>query len=319
MKNKGYKQQYKKDNKLFVSLKLFINLTLYIIIFTSNLGNLSAQNPYENMNVNYSKSEIANKFINTGYSNGLNSQLYIDMIKRHDQYQHEFARWRELFARHAKKMAQLIKTYPGSENFSEYQLIKIFSSHDTFFNKEKYNDVFAPWTNRWTGQWSNGTQQYHIWEPTIKIDGRMIQPVTLSEKSFISRDHVGKMVKSGNTDIAINVFSRKGGITGWVSKHQHGRYELPHIGYQINNTTLLWITQIKEPGKLSISDDRWFVFLETVNKSANPTEYSIYGQPVIINKTPVLELGQKGKHHGIYYSMGSSRIAIASGNLDFLD
>ncbi|MHC4266621.1 MAG: hypothetical protein ACYSUK_11940, partial [Planctomycetota bacterium] len=156
--------------------------------------------------------------------------------------------------------------------------------------------------NRWTGEWSNGAPQYHIWEPTQKIDNRMIQPVTLSERFFVERQHVDKTMKSGATDIAINVFSRESGITGWVSKHQGGRYELPHIGYLINETTLLWITQIKEAGKLDASDNCWFVFLESVNRSENQTEYRIYGQPIVINDVPALEPDQWDMHYGVYYA-----------------
>jgi hypothetical protein len=231
-----------------------------------------------------------------------NWQPYKDMIEMHDQYQSEFSRWRELFARNSTIMAQLIKTFPGNENFDEKQLSQIISSPDMLNKYEKYHDVFKPWTNRWTGEWSNGAPQYHIWEPTQNIDNRMIQPVTLSERFFVERQHVDKTMKSNETDIAINVFNQEAGITGWVSKHQDGRYELPHIGYLINETTLLWITQIKEPGKLDVSDDRWFVFLESVNSSENPTEYRIYGQPVIINDVPALEPDQLDMHYGVYYA-----------------
>jgi hypothetical protein len=255
--------------------------------------------------------------INSENFNKSNWQPYEEMIDVHDQYQEEFARWRKLFATHAKKVAGLIKAFPGSANINETRLTKIIASYEDHPDLDKTGDVFAPWTNRWSGEWSNGTQQYHIWEPTIMFGDKMIQPVTLSENMFINRYSVSKMAENGKTDIAINVFSRKYGITGWVSKHQHGRYELPHIGYLINETTLLWITQIKEPGNLANNGNRWFIFLETVNGRENPTGYHIYGQPVIINDELIVETGQRDKHHGIYYADGSHKNFIVAANQNF--
>jgi hypothetical protein len=301
MKNNYHNQQSKRSNRFFISV------IFYVAFIVVNMINPNSR----------AQDETYIQPIISRYYNESNWQPYKEMIEMHDRYQEEFEHWRKLFATHAKKVARLIKTFPGSANINETRLSKIIALYKHHPDMDKTSDVFAPWTNRWSGEWSNGTQQYHIWEPTIMFGDMMIQPVTISENTFINSYSVSKMVEDGKTDIAINVLSRKYGITGWVSKYQHGRYELPHIGYLINETTLLWITQIKEPGNLANNDNRWFIFLETVNSRENPTGYHIYGQPVIINDEPIVEAGQRDKHHGIYYADGSSNNFIAAANLDF--
>jgi hypothetical protein len=292
MKNRNQTQQSKKRYRYIIQLQFLVIVFIHFAFIVANFTTINSG----------VKNRANSQSISSGFYNESNWQPYEEIIEMHDQYQEQFDRWRKLFATHTKKVTRLIKTFPGSENISESRLSDIIASYKINPDLDKAGDIFAPWVNRWSGEWSNGTQQYHIWEPTIILGDRMIQPVTLSENTFINSDSVSKMVDEGKTDIAINVFSRQSGITGWVSKYQHGRYELPHIGYLINEKTLLWITQIKEPGNLTKDDNRWFVFLETVNNRENPTEYHIYGQPVIISDEPIAEAAQRDKHHGIYYA-----------------
>lgn len=244
---------------------------------------------------------------------------FIRMIEIHDQYLPELAGWRRLFARHAKELARLLKTLPGGEHLQEEYLGQVFSNAETNYDSLANKDVFAPWVNRWSGEWSNGMQQYHIWDSTYVINGRMVQPVTLSKSQFVNYDSLDEMLRIRQVDIAINVVSPRYGITGWVSKTRNGQLELPHIGYWVNDTTLIWICQIKEPGKLFARDPRWFIFLETVNTSANPAEYRIYGQPVVIKETFSVETGQRGKHCGVYYSHPAkgSQLSLVNGNYKF--
>jgi hypothetical protein len=244
---------------------------------------------------------------------------FIRMIEIHDQYLPELDGWRRLFARHAKELARLLKTFPGGEHLHEEYLHQVFSYPETIYDSLANKDVFAPWVNRWSGEWSNGTRQYHIWDSTYVSNDRIVQAVTLSESQFVNYGCLDEMLRTQEVDIAINVVSPRYGITGWVSKTRNGQLELPHIGYWVNDTTLVWICQIKEPGKLFARDQRWFVFLETVNTSANPAEYRIYGQPVVIKETFTVETGQRGKHCGVYYSHPAkdSQLSFADSNYKF--
>jgi hypothetical protein len=215
------------------------------------------------------------------------------------------ARWQKLFAAHAPELARLLKSFPGGEKLSENALRKIISNPEAFYNSFGEKDVFAPWTNRWTGIWSNGKMQYHLWDSTRCVEGRWIQPVTISEVRFAELNRVEGMADCQDADVAINVFSHRYGITGWVSKCQQERVELPHIGYRVNDTTLVWITQEKQPGKLFAPDNRWFVFLERVDRSVQPEAYRIYGQPILMEETVFEEAGQRDKHFATYYAKHS--------------
>ncbi len=227
---------------------------------------------------------------------------FIRMIETHNQYAAEFARWRRLFAGHAAELAHLLKTFPGSENLREDDLRRIIVDSEAKCDSLSQRDVFKPWTNRWSGRWSNGRPQYHIWDSTRFVNGQWIQPVSLSETGFATACRVEEMLQNRRTDVAINVFSRENGITGWVSKRQHGRLELPHIGYLVNDTTLIWICQIKDPENLFAPDSRWFVFLETVQNSSTPAVYKIYGQPFAMTEKFFVDSNEQGKHFGTYHA-----------------
>jgi hypothetical protein len=317
MKDRGDNRQLRNRKESLFKFKVFMALAFHVIYPTEKLANLNAESHSYNLTVNTNKTCACGESPVTANQDWFSYPAFISIIKTHDQYLPELTRWRNLFAQHAKTLARVIKTFPGSENLSQDDLRRIITNQETTLDTLENKDVFAPWTNRWSGVWSNGALQYHIWDSTRVMRGRMIQPVTLSESSFTNYCCVERMAQSGKTDVAINVFSREHGITGWVSKNQRGRVELPHVGYLINDTTLVWLCQIKEPGKLSAPNNRWFIFLETVNTSANPAEYRIYGQPVVIMETVVVESDQRGKHYGTYYSTKLSRAASASGNFDF--
>jgi len=77
---------------------------------------------------------------------------------------------------------------------------------------------------------------------------------------------------------------------------------MPHIGYLVNDTTLVWFSQIKSPDELYTTDQRWFLFLETVNRGTTPKEYQIYGVCLVVEKTGAVTVEHAGKHCGTYRS-----------------
>ncbi len=301
MKHRGDCNLMKRHQHRFNSV-VILAVIFHVIYPILNPLNLNAEDYPGNSTVSITRNQVALEKTIAVNQDWFNSPAFKNMIQTHDQFLPEFTRWRALFARHADTIARLIKTFPNSGNLSEDHLRQIVANPEKMFDSLENKNVFAPWTNRWSGKWSNGAAQYHIWDTTRIINGRMIQPVTLSENSFINACCVERNIRSRNTDIAINLYSRQYGITGWVSKNQHQRIELPHIGYLVNDSTLLWICQIKSPGELSAPGNRWFVFLETVNNSAIPREYHIFGQPVFITETFGVEASEYGMHHGVYYS-----------------
>ena len=164
----------------------------------------------------------------------------------------------------------------------------------------KGTDVFGPWTNHWSGAWSNGTMQYHLWDHARPWHDQWIQPVTQSETHFSDKGRLGAMIRNREVDLAIDVYSHEDGITGWVSKRQHGPVEIPCIGYLLEETTLLWICQPQEPHERFAPTTEWFVFLERCDAASNARRYRIYGHPVRIDGTVTWNAEERGAHRGRY-------------------
>lgn len=232
---------------------------------------------------------------------------FTEILRRHRHFAPEFDRWRQLFARHVTELTRVIKAFPLAHSLDEASLRRVLTDPISSCDSVVGSAVFRPWTNRWTGVWCNGVRQYHIWDSTRSIDGQWIQTVTLSETEFVQRPESEEMQRRGRADVGINVFSREDGITGWVSKVQNGRLEMPHIGYRINDTTLVWICQIKSPEKVFTRSNRWLVFLEITEPASRPPVYRIYGQTVQIDAEGVLTRQRGKSHFGTYYaqSVGS--------------
>jgi hypothetical protein len=106
------------------------------------------------------------------------------VIETHNAYLADLQDWRRLMARHAAELAGLIKSFPGADYLNEEVLQQTFSSSAGVREEVSGDEIFAPWLQRWSGTWSNGTPQYHVWHDTEYRDGQWIQPVTQSEISF---------------------------------------------------------------------------------------------------------------------------------------
>ena len=225
------------------------------------------------------------------------------LIETHNLYLPELKEWRRLIAEHANELARFLKTFPETEYFSEEAIGNAFETQFEFDERLQNMDVFKPWTNRWSGKWSNGKTQYHIWDETRAWNGQWIQPITQSEGEFADKDNLREMMLNNRVELAINGYSCENCITGWVSKRQHGRLEIPCIGYLLSDTTMIWVTQIQKPNGLFTKNTRWFFFLESIDSGSNASQYSIYGQAVVIdNGKVILKSAERGKHFGTYFS-----------------
>ncbi|NIT60847.1 MAG: hypothetical protein GWN00_32965, partial [Aliifodinibius sp.] len=152
------------------------------------------------------------KSIGNRGKNLFHTNAFQEMVIKHNRFLPEFNQWRKLVAEHAPELAHLIKTFPRSEGLSEELLIKKFTASQLDENELSEKAIFDPWINRWSGVWSNGIYQYHIWDSTYFSEGQWIQPVSLSETGFADGDHLKQMSENCCADIGINVYSRNYGI-----------------------------------------------------------------------------------------------------------
>ena len=227
-------------------------------------------------------------------------RLLGDVIHFHNQHLQELENWRRLFAQYADELAHFVKTFPGAEALDEDILRDTFAARTGLREHVAGGEVFQPWAHRWSGMWGNGSSQYHVWDQTQYWNGRWIQAVTQSEAGFTDGSNLEAMFARNQVDLGINVYSPETGITGWVSKRQHERLEVPHIGYLIDTTSIIWICQPQKSNRLFKENKTWFIFLERVIASSNPKKYTIHGQPFVIDVKIQGNFEQIGQHYGNY-------------------
>ncbi len=222
-----------------------------------------------------------------------------DILARHDRFLPELARMRRQAASHAPELARLLAALPGSDGLNAAHIERILAKPEPS-GARGGGVVFEPWAGRWAGSWSNGRQQFHSWGPAMLLEGRWVQPVTLSESEFVEPNCAQDMMALRRSDIAINVNSPQHGITGWVSKVQDGRVEMPHIGYQLNDTTLIWLCQAKYPGReQEPGRGDWLVFLETIVQPQGQAAYRIHGLKFRFGEEGAIQAAPEN-HSGLY-------------------
>lgn len=237
------------------------------------------------------------EFVSQAY---FHDHVFGDVIEMHNQHLAHLEDWRRLFTQHAIELAGFVMTFPGAEALDVDLIREAFASGTGVNGHVLGEEVFKPWTQRWSGMWSNGSSQYHLWDQTQRWEEQWIQAVSQSEVGIVNRGNLEKMLSGNDVDVGINVYTLKTGITGWVSKRQHGKSEWPHIGYVVDATTLIWITQSQDPDHLFQEDAVWFVFLERVDSATDPKHYSVYGHPFVIESGLRWEVEQSGHHCGSY-------------------
>lgn len=217
-----------------------------------------------------------------------------EVRRRHDRYRPELARWRRRLARHAPELARIIAGLPGGDRHSQRRLRSILRD-PAGGAADADRRLFAPWSGRWRGPWANGVMQYHDWRPPRRVGKRWLQTVTIGEAGFVSAAEV-----ADRGDLAISCWSAALGMTGWVSKRLHGVLQLPHLGYRIDDTTMVWFCTRAE-GDLAMEPPRdWLVFLETVSGTGQERIYRIEGIPVRLGSRCVAIEAEAGRHSGRY-------------------
>lgn len=115
----------------------------------------------------------------------------------------------------------------------------------------------------WDGEKSTAFHPYHVWDPTVDVTTRgrkqCVQAVAQTDAErkeaaggktwFPGATRLKRSAKARDSaDFAINVFEKGCGVTGWVSKNG-GKEVMPHVGFQLDARTLLWVTFVYKPAR----------------------------------------------------------------------
>jgi hypothetical protein len=226
------------------------------------------------------------------------------IIERHNNFtingKDGFDTWREMFADSARDAEGVVKLF--FDHFkSDFPLGGHRKKHvkDVFtaitasdfekIHRRRGSDAFNPWKSWWCGDYkssNSSTLNYHIWDSTVSWSGQYVQPVSQSIYEYAYSVDASGARKKGNlqdkkdqaeVDLAINVSSKRYGLTGWVSKRQkHDKKsmgELPHVGYLLTAKRILWTTQ----PPYGVSTNTYWMFYERSNGTSRPTLYELDG------------------------------------------
>jgi hypothetical protein len=120
--------------------------------------------------------------------------------------------------------------------------------------------AFAPWDGWWAGEFANPKRYFnlHVWDPAFVVGeagyDQHVQPVTQTEARVggaprwfgSARLLSDEPAQAGLIDHALNVWSARDGITGYVEKA--GDY-LPQPGFLIETNILLWCALFERRGR----------------------------------------------------------------------
>ncbi len=178
----------------------------------------------------------------------------------------------------SKKSARIITEgsfggYPGSGNFTRQSFLTALRAS----GRSAGSSVFDPWNGWWRGNWAGANQYSHIWDATVPVGSQHVQPVTqIRGAEFAwkrSATDPGRGALVSQADVAINVWNRDAGVTGWVTKKaaEGNSHQMPHIGFSLNSHTLIWIARD------GLGAQKHFMFFEWVDPAKGI--YGIHGRP----------------------------------------
>ena len=83
-------------------------------------------------------------------------------------------------------------------------------------------------------------------------------------------------ISENKVDLALNVYRKDLGITGWLTTRVEFRQELALISYELKKGTFLWIGQVLDPKLQPVMGENVFwMFLEWIR--SRPRAYYMYG------------------------------------------
>jgi hypothetical protein len=117
----------------------------------------------------------------------------------------------------------------------------------------------------WNMTWSKGTFSDNVY----------LQTVVGSKEKHYTADHLPELSEK-KVDLALNLYRKELGITGWLSTFVEFRSEMALISYELRKGAFLWIGQILTEKLEPAQDEKLFwMFFEW--KQNNKPNYFMYG------------------------------------------
>jgi hypothetical protein len=121
------------------------------------------------------------------------------------------------------------------------------------------------------------TTWHMTWEKGKTKDDEYVQRVVGSKEKHYTSNELPRL-SDKKVDLALNVYRKDIGITGWLSMYVEFRLELALISYQFGDNIFLWIGQfMTENFEPTLGENRFWMFLEWIDLKAKPVSYYMYG------------------------------------------
>lgn len=168
--------------------------------------------------------------------------------------------------------------------------------------KDKVQEAFAKGTDvpfssdaleSFVGRWKGTNRRYHFasgkemekdastwfmtWEEGKEAGGEYIQRVVGSQTRHYDSSELPDPGE-GEVDLALNVYRKEIGITGWLTTRIEATQELALISYQFGDDTFLWIGQVlNEDLEPVMAGNVFWMFLEWIVPRGRKPAYYMYG------------------------------------------
>ena len=192
---------------------------------------------------------------------------------------------------HGTLSKEVADVFAKFRDFGEFKALAI---SDKQLDKAFANHVKTPFNpaglNRFPGKWEGVNKHYDLkgkeipedqttWHMTWS-DGTFVnkiykQTVVGSKEKHYSADNLPDLSKR-KVDLALNLYRKEIGITGWLSTFVETRSEMALIAYELEEGAFLWIGQVLTEKLEPVENEKLFwMFFEW--KPKNESHYYMYG------------------------------------------
>jgi len=192
---------------------------------------------------------------------------------------------------HGKLSTEVADVFAKFRDFGEF---KALAFTDKQLDKAFANGVKTPFSpaglNRFPGKWQGINKHYDLtgkeipedqttwhmtWSDGTFVDNIYKQTVVGSKEKHYSDDNLPDLSEK-KVDLALNLYRKEIGITGWLSTYVETRSEMALIAYELEEGAFLWIGQVLTEKLEPVENEKLFwMFFEWKPKAES--HYYMYG------------------------------------------
>jgi hypothetical protein len=197
---------------------------------------------------------------------------------------------------HEKLSEHVSGAFEKFRSFGEFPALEITAAQLEKAFKDGVNTPFDPaGLNSFPGKWKGVNRHYDLegkeivadattwhmtWSKGTFTKGVYLQTVVGSKLKHYTQDDLPDLSEK-KVDLALNVYQKEIGITGWLSTYVESRSEMALISYELSKGAFLWIGQVLTEKLEPVENEKlfwmFFEWYEPAKKPSNKPHYYMYG------------------------------------------